>query len=140
MTLTDYFGKIATQFRSRTNLPIWISEFYGGWSSNPQFTAANHASCYLHALHRGVSVALLWDAELPKWNYLFTSTKTAEGGPATAAVGGSGSDKPSNDRAASIPAHGNWNGSVGGPGSNQLRNELMKAARSVATTEKQSVG
>jgi hypothetical protein len=83
MTLTDYFGKIATQFRSRTTLPIWISEFYGGWSSNPQFTAANHASCYLHALQSGVSVALLWDAELPKWNYLFTSTKTADGGQAS---------------------------------------------------------
>ena len=83
MTLTDYFGKIATQFCSRTNLPIWISEFYGGWSSNPQFTAANHASCYLHALQSGVSVVLLWDAEEQKWNYLFTSTKTAEGGQAS---------------------------------------------------------
>jgi hypothetical protein len=80
MTLTDYFGKIADQFRQRTNLPIWISEFYGGWSSDPQFTAANHASCYLHALLSGVSVALLWDPEIQKWNYLFTSTKTAEGG------------------------------------------------------------
>jgi hypothetical protein len=83
MALTDYFGKIATKFRSRTALPIWIPEFYGGWSSNPQFTAANHASCYLHALKSGVSVALLWDAEEQKWNYLFTSTKTAEGGQAS---------------------------------------------------------
>jgi hypothetical protein len=83
MTLTDYFGTIATQFRSRTKLPIWISEFYGGWSSNPQFTAANHASCYLHALESGVSAVLLWDAEEQKWNYLFTSTKTAEGGQAS---------------------------------------------------------
>ncbi|MGH7868175.1 MAG: hypothetical protein ACREP9_11285, partial [Candidatus Dormibacteraceae bacterium] len=80
MTLTDYFGNIADQLRARTNLPIWISEFYGGWSSNPQFTAANHASCYLHALLSGVSVALLWDPELQKWNYLFTSTKTGDGG------------------------------------------------------------
>jgi hypothetical protein len=80
MTLTDYFGKIADQFRARTDLPIWISEFYGGWSSNPQFTAANHASCYLHALLSGVSVVLLWDPELQRWNYLFTSTKTAAGG------------------------------------------------------------
>jgi len=80
MALTDYFGKIADQFRQRTELPIWISEFYGGWSSNPQFTAANHASCYLHALRSGVSVVLLWDAEIQRWNYLFTGTKTAEGG------------------------------------------------------------
>jgi hypothetical protein len=80
MTLTDYFGKIAEQFRARTKLPIWISEFYGGWSSDPQFTAANHASCYLHSLRGGVAVALLWDAELEKWNYLFTSTKGPEGG------------------------------------------------------------
>lgn len=80
MTLTDYFGRIADQFRARTKLPIWISEFYGGWSSNPQFTAANHASCYLHALLSGISVALLWDPELQNWNYLFTSTRTANGG------------------------------------------------------------
>jgi len=80
MTLTAYFGKIAEQFRARTQLPIWISEFYGGWSGDPDFTAANHASCYLHALRSGVAVALLWDAELQKWNYLFTSTKTSEGG------------------------------------------------------------
>jgi hypothetical protein len=80
MILTDYFGQIARQFRVRTRLPIWISEFYGGWSSNPDFTAANHASCYLHALRSGVAVALLWDAELERWNYLFTSTKTPGGG------------------------------------------------------------
>ena len=80
MSLTDYFGQIARQFRARTQLPIWISEFYGGWSSNPEFTAANHASCYLHALRSGVAVALLWDAELERWNYLFTSTKTPDGG------------------------------------------------------------
>lgn len=80
MTLTGYFGKIAEQFRARTQFPIWISEFYGGWSGDPDFTAANHASCYLHALRSGVAVALLWDAELQKWNYLFTSTKSSEGG------------------------------------------------------------
>jgi hypothetical protein len=80
MVLTGYFGQIAQQFRARTQLPIWISEFYGGWSSNPQFTAANHASCYLHALRAGVAVALLWDAELQQWNYLFISTRTPGGG------------------------------------------------------------
>lgn len=80
MTLTNHFGRIAEQYRSRSDLPIWVSEFYGGWSSNPQFTAANHASCYLHSLLSGVSVILLWGPESQKWNYLFTSTKTAEGG------------------------------------------------------------
>jgi len=80
MARTDYFGKIADRLRTMSTLPIWISEFYGGWSSDPQFTAANHASCYLHALRCGVAVALLWDAELQRWNYLFTSTKGPEGG------------------------------------------------------------
>jgi hypothetical protein len=80
MSLTDYFGKIAGQFRSRTDLPIWISEFYGGWSGNPQFTAANHASCYLHALLSGVSVVLLWGPSEQEWNYLFTNTENENGG------------------------------------------------------------
>ena len=80
MSQTDYFGKITDQFRERTHLPIWVSEYYGGWSSNPQFTAANHASCYLHSLKSGTAVVLLWDAELQEWNYLFSSTKTADGG------------------------------------------------------------
>jgi hypothetical protein len=80
MRLTNHFGRIAKQYRSRTDLPIWVSEFYGGWSSNPQFTAANHASCYLHCVLSGVSVVLLWGPESQRWNYLFTSTKTAEGG------------------------------------------------------------
>lgn len=80
MTLTDHFGKIARDYRTRTDLPIWVSEFYGGWSSNPKFTAANHASCYLHSLLNGISVILLWGPDSQRWNYLFTSTKTAEGG------------------------------------------------------------
>jgi hypothetical protein len=80
MSLTDYFGKITDRFRAGTDSPIWVSEYYGGWSSNPQFTAANHASCYLHSLKSGTALVLLWDAELQEWNYLFTSTKTAAGG------------------------------------------------------------
>lgn len=80
MKKTDYFEKIVQKFRKRTDLPIWISEFYGGWSPDPQFTAANHASCYLHALLAGASVGLLWGPAAQKWNYLFTSTKTADGG------------------------------------------------------------
>lgn len=80
MKLTGYFGKIADQFRKRTALPIWISEFYGGWSSNPMFTAANHASCYLHSLLNDVSLVLLWGPSSQRWNYLFTSTRNESGG------------------------------------------------------------
>ena len=80
MLRTDYFGKIAQQFRSRTTLPVWISEFYGGWSDDPQFTAANHASCYLHALMKGVAIALLWGPSAQQWNYLFTDTDRENGG------------------------------------------------------------
>jgi hypothetical protein len=74
MASTDYFGKIADELRARTNLPIWISEFYGGVggfqrgrarSSNLQFIAADFASWYLHALLSGVSIALLWGTGIP---------------------------------------------------------------------------
>ena len=34
----------------------------------------------MHALRSGVAVALLWDAELERWNYLFTRTNSPEGG------------------------------------------------------------
>lgn len=80
MTLTDHFAKIVDQYRAKTDLPIWISEYYGGWSSNPQFTAANHASCYLHCVLSGTFLGLLWGPDNQRWNYLFTSTKAAEGG------------------------------------------------------------
>jgi hypothetical protein len=83
MGRTDYFGNVVEKFRERTDLPVWISEFYGGWSTNPQFTAANHASCYLHSLLAGASVALLWSPASQKWNYLFTSTKDQDGGQAS---------------------------------------------------------
>jgi hypothetical protein len=61
--------------------PVWISEFYGGRSKNPQFTAANHASCYYHALRSGARLALLWDGV--GLGQLFTRTETADGGQPT---------------------------------------------------------
>lgn len=80
MSQTDWFGKIARDYSKWSKLPIWVSEFYGGWSTNPKFTAANHASCYLHSLLNGVSVVLLWGPDNQRWNYLFTSTKNTDGG------------------------------------------------------------
>jgi hypothetical protein len=60
---------------------VWVSEFYGGRSKNPQFTAANHASCYYHALQSGTRLALLWDGV--GLGQLFTRTQTAHGGQPT---------------------------------------------------------
>ena len=50
MSRTQFFGDLVKEFQTMTDQPVWISEFYGGRSKNPQFTAANHASCYYHAL------------------------------------------------------------------------------------------
>jgi hypothetical protein len=44
--------------------PIGISGFFG-LEQLPQFTAANHASCYLNALLNGVSAVLLWTGTGP---------------------------------------------------------------------------
>ena len=60
---TDYFGKISRQFNLMSNMPVWVSEFYGAQVRNkPDFFAASHASCYLHSLLAGVQMVLLWDA------------------------------------------------------------------------------
>lgn len=64
-----------------TELPVWISEFYGGRSKNPQFTAVNHASCYYHALQSGARLALLWDGV--GLGQLFTRTQSVAGGQPT---------------------------------------------------------
>jgi hypothetical protein len=58
----------------------------------------------------------------------------------TAPTGGNGSGKPPTDGAASPPAHNNGNGSAASSGFNQLRNDLLTAARRVATTKKQAIG
>ncbi|MBI4661878.1 MAG: hypothetical protein HY735_23910 [Verrucomicrobia bacterium] len=81
MGRTRFFGNLADQFQTMTNLPMWVSEFYGGRSENPQFTAANHASCYYHALKSGTRLVLLWDGA--GLGQLFSRTGTAEGGQPT---------------------------------------------------------
>ncbi|MCU0914312.1 MAG: hypothetical protein MUC88_07110 [Planctomycetes bacterium] len=81
MGRTRFFGALVREFQTMTELPVWISEFYGGRSDNPQFTAANHASCYYHALQSGTHLALLWDGV--GLGQLFTRTQTADGGQPT---------------------------------------------------------
>ncbi len=81
MGRTRFFGDLAQEFQTMTGLPAWMSEFYGGRSKNPQFTAANHASCYYHALQSGARLALLWDGV--GLGQLFTRTRTADGGQPT---------------------------------------------------------
>jgi outer membrane protein assembly factor BamB len=81
MSRTRFFGDLVKEFRAMMERPVWISEFYGGRSKDPQFTAANHASCYYHALQSGARLALLWDGV--GLGQLFTRTQTAEGGRPT---------------------------------------------------------
>ncbi|MBN1466460.1 hypothetical protein JXA02_11900 [candidate division KSB1 bacterium] len=86
MQLTRFFGVWISDIRAMTDLPIVISEFYGGSDeSDPEFTGANHASCYLHALMNGASVALQWNPEQGELdNFLFTDTDATDGGQPTA--------------------------------------------------------
>jgi len=81
MSRTTFFGDLVREFRTMVEPPVWISEFYGGRSKNPQFTAANHASCYYYALQNGARLALLWDGV--GLGQLFSRTQTADGGQPT---------------------------------------------------------
>jgi hypothetical protein len=81
MGRTCFFGDLVKSFQTLTDRPVWISEFYGGHSKDPQFTAANHASCYYHALQSGARLALLWDGV--GLGQLFTRTQAADGGQPT---------------------------------------------------------
>ncbi|MGB0369971.1 MAG: sulfatase-like hydrolase/transferase [Opitutales bacterium] len=65
MANTACFGNITATIRTKTNKPIWISEFYAAQpenSSNEAFLVANHASAYYHALIQGTQLSLKWDA------------------------------------------------------------------------------
>ncbi len=85
MKLTKYFGLVVRQLSQKIDLPIVISEFYGGDdSTDTQFTAANHASCYLHAILNNASLGLVWNPEEGEIdNYLFTSTYYSTGAQPT---------------------------------------------------------
>ena len=93
MQLTHFFGDVVAQIRAVVgpDLPIWNSEFYGGFVGNfdtgdplSVFTAANHASCYYHSLINDADLGLIWNPEAGEIaNPLFTDTKYAGGGLAT---------------------------------------------------------
>jgi hypothetical protein len=83
MSRAPGFGKVAAQLKTKTDLPIWVSEYYGAQkdTGNPQYEAANHASAYYHSLINGTTVALHWDPV--GFCPLFTKTDTADGGKPT---------------------------------------------------------
>ncbi len=85
MQLTRMFGKWISDLATMTDLPIVISEFYGGSEKNDwDFTAANHASCFYHALNNGAATALQWNPEQGELDaFLFTDTENADGGQRT---------------------------------------------------------
>jgi hypothetical protein len=85
MKLTFQFGQIVHQLRVKTDLPIVISEFYGGSDAQDLgFTAANHASCFYHAVLNGATLGLLWNPQQGEIdNYLFTKTDNSAGGQPT---------------------------------------------------------
>jgi hypothetical protein len=86
MKLTKNFGRILAQLGEKTDLPIFISEFYGGSDEiDRQFTAANHASCYYHAILNNASLALVWNPQEGEIdNFLFTQTERSDGGQPSA--------------------------------------------------------
>jgi hypothetical protein len=67
------------------------------------------------------------------------TTKPSPPDNSTPVAGGNGPAKPPADATVPPPAHNNGNGSAGGSGFNQLRNEFLTAARRVATTKKQAI-
>jgi hypothetical protein len=84
MLLTHFFGDVVGQLRAETNLPIWISEFYGGMDGDLDFIAANHASCYYHCLINDANLALVWNPQEGEIaHYLFTDTDPSSGGQPT---------------------------------------------------------
>jgi hypothetical protein len=85
MQLTPMYGKWISDIRGMTDLPIVISEFYAGADADDwEFTAANYASCFNHALINGASIALQWNPEEGELkSFLFTDTDKADGGQPT---------------------------------------------------------
>ncbi|RPH92029.1 MAG: hypothetical protein EHM72_18025, partial [Calditrichaeota bacterium] len=85
MKMTKNFGRIIAQLGKKSALPIVVSEFYGGSDKDDlQFTAANHASCYYHAMVNNAMLGLVWNPQEGEIdNYLFSKTDRAEGGRPT---------------------------------------------------------
>jgi hypothetical protein len=65
---------------------------------------------------------------------------TAGAGPANGKTGTNGTDKPATGQPASRTEPKNGNGSSGGNGLNQLRNEFLMTARRIATATKRPIG
>lgn len=91
MALTPNFGEVIRQVRTKTDLPIWLAEYYGASGPDRTFAAANYASCLLHSIQAGLSVALLWEPQdaglerngAPRFSGgLFSDTRRTDGGQA----------------------------------------------------------
>lgn len=61
MALTPYFGSIAAQLRTATDLPIWWGEWYTPRLTYGSAVPAIAASALYHMLLNDSSVALAWD-------------------------------------------------------------------------------
>ncbi len=82
MEITSCFGNVAAAIRKKTDLPIWVSEYYAAnIVGDSLFQAANHASAYYHSLISGTAVALHWDPL--SYAPLVTGTETSDGGQIT---------------------------------------------------------
>ena len=82
MELSSCFGKVAAKIREKTDLPIWVSEYYAAnMVGDARFQAANHASAYYHSLINSTSVGLHWDPF--GFSPLFTNPSTATGAQPT---------------------------------------------------------
>jgi hypothetical protein len=60
LALTQNFGTAARAIRSKTNLPIWWSEYYVPGQRDDGSVVAGTASVLAHMLRNGSNVALLW--------------------------------------------------------------------------------
>ncbi len=70
MSYTHFFGDVARQIRSKTDLPIWWSEYYLNGNLRDGSAVAAHTSVLAHMLRSGSSVALVWEEHHRK-NALF---------------------------------------------------------------------
>lgn len=94
MNLTWVYKKCIQDIRSKTNRPIWYSEYYSlaDYAHSESFYAANMASIYYNMIKGDIETgnyginALLWDPEQGEnlvYHHLFTDTASSSGGQAT---------------------------------------------------------